>query len=165
MATRSSRLATPLVAFAAKLEHSAKPTELTTMADIQFLDPDTLAKPGGHYSHVTRVRASEVLFIAGQLATDGAGKLVGPDDFEAQCAQVFANIGAALAGAGAGWKNVVQFTTYVVHSQDIAKLRNFRSREYPRMFPGGAYPPNTLLVVDRLAQEPCLIEVQTIAAL
>ena len=135
------------------------------MADIQFLNPDTLGKPGGQYSHVMRVRASEFLFIAGQVATDRTGKLVGQDDFEAQCAQVFANIGAALEGAGAGWKNVVQFTTYVVHSQDIAKLRNFRSREYPRMFPDAVYPPNTLLVVDRLAQEPCLIEVQTIAAL
>jgi enamine deaminase RidA (YjgF/YER057c/UK114 family) len=135
------------------------------MADIKLLNPDTLAKPGGQYSHVTRVKASEFLFIAGQLATDRVGTLVGQDDFEAQCVQVFANIGAALEAAGAGWKNVVQFTTYIVHSQDIPKLRKFRAREYPRMFPGDVYPPNTLLVVDRLAQEPCLIEVQTIAAL
>jgi hypothetical protein len=41
----------------------------------------------------------------------------------------------------------------------------FRLREFPRMFPGGAYPPNTLLMVDRLVQEPFLIEVQTVAAL
>jgi enamine deaminase RidA (YjgF/YER057c/UK114 family) len=135
------------------------------MTEIKCFNPDTLGKPGGQYSHVTRVRASEFLFIAGQLATDKAGVLVGGDDFEAQCAQAFANIEAALKAAGAGWKNVVQFTTYVVHSQDLQKLRNFRSREFPKMFPDGAYPPNTLLVVDRLAQEPCLIEVQTIAAL
>jgi enamine deaminase RidA (YjgF/YER057c/UK114 family) len=135
------------------------------MTEIKSLNPDTLGKPGGQYSHVMRVRASEFLFIAGQLATDRTGNLVGQDDFEAQCAQAFANIEAALKAAGAGWKNVVQFTTYVVHSQDIQKLRNFRSREFPKMFPDGAYPPNTLLVVDRLAQEPCLIEVQTIAAL
>jgi enamine deaminase RidA (YjgF/YER057c/UK114 family) len=135
------------------------------MADIRSLNPDALGKPGGHYSHVMRVKASEFLFIAGQVAMDRTGNLVGPDDIDAQCSQVFANIGAALEAAGAGWKNVVQFTTYVVHSQDIAKLRNFRSREYPKMFPDGNYPPNTLLVVDRLAQEPYLIEVQTIAAL
>ena len=135
------------------------------MADIKVLNPDTLGKPGGHYSHVMRVKASEFLFIAGQLATDKSGNLVGQDDFEAQCAQAYANIEAALKAAGAGWKNVVQFTTYVVHSQDIPKLRHFRAREFTRMFPDGAYPPNTLLVVDRLAQEPCLIEVQAIAAL
>lgn len=135
------------------------------MADIRFLNPETLAKPLGQYSHITRVKASEFLFIAGQLATDPTGNLVGQDDFEAQCAQTFANIGAALKAAGAGWNNVVQFTTYIVHSQDIAKLRHFRSREYPKMFPDGLYPPNTLLVVDRLAQESFLIEVQTVAAL
>ena len=135
------------------------------MADIQFNNPNALAKPLAQYSLIARAKASEFLFIAGQIATDQTGSLVGQDDFEAQCAQVFANIGATLKSAGAGWKNVVQFTTYVVHSQDIAKLRNFRSREYPKMFPDGAYPPNTLLVIDRLAQESFLIEVQTIAAL
>jgi hypothetical protein len=41
----------------------------------------------------------------------------------------------------------------------------FRLREFPRMFPSGAYPPNTLLIVDRLVQEPLLIEVATVAAL
>jgi hypothetical protein len=41
----------------------------------------------------------------------------------------------------------------------------YRAREFPKMFPNGAYPPNTLLIVDRLVQEPFLIEVQAIAAL
>jgi len=41
----------------------------------------------------------------------------------------------------------------------------YRLREFPRLFPRGAYPPNTLLIVDRLVQEPFLIEVKTIAAL
>jgi enamine deaminase RidA (YjgF/YER057c/UK114 family) len=59
----------------------------------------------------------------------------------------------------------VQFTTYLVHSQDIANFMAWRKREFPRLFPNGAYPPNTLLVIDRLVQEQFLIEVQTIAAL
>jgi hypothetical protein len=41
----------------------------------------------------------------------------------------------------------------------------FRLREFPRMFPNGAFPPNTLLMVDRLVQEQFLVEVQTVAAL
>ena len=135
------------------------------MADIRMLNPDALASPGSQYSHIARVKASEYRFIAGQIAIDRGGNLVGEGDFDAQCAQVFANIGAALKSAGADWRNVVQFTTYLVHSQDIARLRAYRSREYPKMFPEGAYPPNTLLVVDRLAQESFLIEVQTVAAL
>ena len=99
------------------------------------------------------------------LAADRDGKLVGGGDFEAQCGQVFRNIEAALQSAGAGWRNVVQFTTYLVHSQDIPKFMSFRLREFPRMFPAGAYPPNKLLVIDRLVAEPFLPEVQTVAAL
>jgi enamine deaminase RidA (YjgF/YER057c/UK114 family) len=135
------------------------------MPDIKILNPDALGKPLGQYSHMTRVKASEFLFIAGQVATDRAGKLVGADDFDAQCVQTFANIEAALKSAGADFSNVVQFTTYLVHSQDIAKFMTYRLREFPKMFPGGAYPPNTLLMVDRLVQEPFLIEVQAVAAL
>ena len=135
------------------------------MPDIKILNPDALGKPLGQYSQITRVKASELLFIAGQVATDQSGKTVGADDFDAQCRQVFANIATALASQGAGFANVVEFTTYLVHSQDIAKFMAYRQREFPRMFPGGTYPPNTLLIVDRLVQEPFLIEVQTVAAL
>jgi len=106
-----------------------------------------------------------LLFIAGQVATDRGGKLVGADDFDAQCRQVFANIEAALKSQGASFANVVEFTTYLVHSQDIAKFMAYRLREFPRLFANGVYPPNTLLIVDRLVQEPFLIEVRTIAAL
>jgi enamine deaminase RidA (YjgF/YER057c/UK114 family) len=135
------------------------------MAEISIHNPATLGKPLGQYSQITRVKATEFLFIAGQVATDQGGKIVGADDFDAQCRQVFANIEAALKSQGATLANVVEFTTYLVHSQDIAKFMAFRLREFPRMFPSGAYPPNTLLIVDRLVQEPFLIEVQTVAAL
>ena len=135
------------------------------MADITSINPDALGKAPALYSHATRVKGGDLLFIAGQIARDGAGNLVRQDDFEAQCGQVFANIEAVLKSAGASWKNVVQFTTFIVHSQDIPKFRDFRVREFPKMFPAGQCPPNTLVVVDRLAEEALLIEVQTIAAL
>ena len=135
------------------------------MPDIRIVNPDTLGKPLGQYSQITRVRASELLFIAGQVATDKAGAVVGADDFDAQCVQTFANIEAALTSQGAGWANVVEFTTYLVHSQDIAKFMDFRRREFPGMFRNGVYPPNTLLMIDRLVKEAFLLEVQAVAAL
>ena len=135
------------------------------MADIKILNPDTLGKPLGQYSQLTRVKASEFVFIAGQLAADKAGNIIGADDFDAQCVQVFANIETALKSVGGGWGNIVQFTTYLVHSQDIPRFMKYRLREFPKMFANGAYPPNTLLMVDRLVQEPFLVEVQEIAAL
>jgi enamine deaminase RidA (YjgF/YER057c/UK114 family) len=127
------------------------------MAEIRIYNVDALGKPLGQYSHATRVKAGEFLFIAGMLAPG--------DSFDAQCSGVFAQIAEALKSAGASWSNVVQFTTYLVHSQDIPKFMQWRLREFPRMFPDGRYPPNTLLVIDRLVQEQFLVEVQTVAAL
>jgi enamine deaminase RidA (YjgF/YER057c/UK114 family) len=128
------------------------------MAEIRISNVDALGKPVGPYSHVARVRAgADTLYIAGMLASG--------ESFEAQCAAVYGHIEKALQSAGGGWANVVQFTTYLVHSQDIAKFYRWREREYPRMFPDGRYPPNTLLIIDRLVQEQFLIEIQTIAAI
>lgn len=128
------------------------------MADIKIGNVEALGKPLGQYSHLARVRnATETLYIAGMLAPG--------EDFDTQCSGVFAQIGEALKSAGAGWGNVAQFTTYLVHSQDIPKFMAWRLREFPGLFPDGKYPPNTLLVIDRLVGEQFLIEVQAIAAL
>jgi enamine deaminase RidA (YjgF/YER057c/UK114 family) len=128
------------------------------VAEIKVGNVEALGKPLGQYSHMTRVRnAQETLYIAGMLAPG--------DDFDAQCTGVFRLIETALKSAGAGWGNVAQFTTYLVHSQDIPKFMAWRLREFPKMFPDGKYPPNTLLIIDRLVGEQYLIEVQSIAAL
>ena len=128
------------------------------MAEIKITNVDALGKPVGPYSHLARVKAgADTLYIAGMLAPG--------ETFEAQCAAVYAQIEKALQSAGGGWKNVVQFTTYLVHSQDIARFYRWREQNYPKMFPDGKYPPNTLLIIDRLVQEQFLIEIQTVAAL
>jgi len=127
------------------------------MADIKIYNVDALGKPVGPYSHVARVKGGETLYIAGMVAPG--------ESFDAQCSAVFSQIEQALKSAGGGWRNVAQFTTYLVHSQDIAKFYRWREREYPRMYPDGKYPPNTLLIIDRLVQEQFLIEIQTVAAI
>ena len=67
-----------------------------------------------------------------------------------------------VAGSATGcWSKPIDF----VHSQDIPSFMQFRLREFPKLFPDRAYPPNTLLMVDRLVQEPFLVEVQAVAAL
>jgi enamine deaminase RidA (YjgF/YER057c/UK114 family) len=135
------------------------------MSDIKIFNPDSLNRPRSPYMQVARVKTQELAFIAGQVSVDASGAPVGKGDFEAQCAQVFENIHAALRSVGADWKNVVEFTSFLTRAQDVPTFTAFRHREYPKMFPGGIYPPNTLLVITRLAQEFCLLEVQTIAAL
>ena len=104
-----------------------------------------------------------MLFIAGQLAVNEAGELVGKGDFAAQMRQVFDNLGRALGGEGLGFANVTKFTTYLVHSQDIEGFMAVRKELFARIYPGGQYPPNTLLMVDRLVGEQFLIEVEAIA--
>lgn len=134
------------------------------MADIDIYDVPELARPAAHYSHVARVRnATERLYLAGMVATDADGRTVGDNDFEAQAAQVFRNIELALKSAGAAWRDVVQFTTYLTRAEDIPRWRAFRQREFGRWFPDAKYPPNTLLVIQRLGAEAYLLEVQTIA--
>jgi len=129
------------------------------VAEISLFNPPALGAPLGPYSHIARVKAAgEFVFIAGQVGG-------GATDFDGQCNEAFANVAKALEAVGASWGNVVQFTTYLVHSQDIERFMEWRRREFPRLFPSGAYPPNTLLIVDRLVQERLLIEVQAVAAL
>ncbi len=127
------------------------------MAEIKIGNVEALGKPVGPYSHVARVKGGETVYIAGMLSPGAT--------FEAQCAAVYAQIEIALKAQGGGWRNVVQFTTFLVHSQDIAKFYRWREENYPKMFPDGKYPPNTLLIIDRLVQEQFLIEIQTIAAI
>lgn len=130
---------------------------------VQYLNPEGACPAQGLYSHVGKVDSGPLLFIAGQLAVDGQGGVVGRHDFDAQFAQVFANLGAVLKGCGGGYEDVVKFTTYLVHSQDIDKFMRLRAQLFPKLFPEGVYPPNTLLVVDRLVKEDFLIEVEAVA--
>ena len=139
--------------------------EFRMAADINIYNPDTLGAPLGMYSHVARVKsASETVYLAGMLSADKHGNIVGKNDFDAQAIQVFDNLLTALESAEMGWANVVQFTTYLVDSRDIAKFMRYREVHFPKMFPDCRYPPNTLLILDRLVHEEFLMEVQAIAA-
>ncbi len=135
------------------------------MVDIKMVNPTNLHHPVGPYSQVSRVKASsELIFIAGQTATDMEGKMVGAGDFDAQCVQIFANLEAALNSVGATWGNVVHFTNYLINREDQPRFVKYRLGFFPRIFPNG-YPPNTILFVDKLLRPEFLVEVQAVAAL
>jgi len=130
---------------------------------ITTYNPEGLGAPMAQYSHVTRVSGGDTLYIAGQIAVGREGQLVGVCDFEAQCEQVFANIGTALSSAGVGFDEVVQFTVYLTSADLIQRFFDWRIRNFPRLFASGRYPPSTLLIVVALARPQFLIEVQPIA--
>ena len=132
---------------------------------MKIYSPENLSPPLGQYSHITRVKPSELLFLAGMLPVNGRGESIGIDDFDAQADQIFSNIETGLRSAGAGFGNIVQFTTYLVSENLIPKLMAYRKKHFPRYFPNGVYPPNTLLIINRLVHAEFQLEVQVIAAL
>jgi len=130
---------------------------------VEYLNPVGACPPQGLYSHVGKADAGQLLFIAGQLAVDAHGAVVGKHDFDAQFAQVFDNLGAVLKGLGLRFADIIKFTTFLVHAQDIEKFMKARAALFPKLFENASYPPNTLLVVDRLVREEFLIEVEAVA--
>jgi enamine deaminase RidA (YjgF/YER057c/UK114 family) len=137
------------------------------MADIQrtVFNPPAAPQPLGAYHLAAQVSPGKLLFVAGQVAMDSGGQVVGPGDVAAQTRQVFQNIGQILEGAGANFSNVVEFTSYVVGRDSIQKFIEARTQVFPEIFPDNDYPPNTLLVVDGLVREELLVEIKAVAAL
>lgn len=111
------------------------------------------------------VSAGRLLFVAGQVALDLQGNLVGKGDAAAQTRQAFENIGQVLEGAGASFNNVVELTTYVVGRDSVQGFIKGRTDLFPKLFPNGDYPPNTLLIVNGLVREEFLVEIKAVAAL
>src|SRR5438128_11030795 len=81
------------------------------------------------YSHVVTVNGpGKTIYVAGQLARDAEGNIVGPGDMRAQMEQTFKNLDACLKAAGAGWADVVKTNTFVTNYAGIAKSSNVQMR-------------------------------------
>jgi enamine deaminase RidA (YjgF/YER057c/UK114 family) len=78
--------------------------------------------------------------------------------------QVFKNLGYILESAGTSFNNVAKFTTFLTRSQDLSTFYEKRAEIFADIYPDGHYPTNTLLVVEKLAREEWLIEIEAIAA-
>jgi enamine deaminase RidA (YjgF/YER057c/UK114 family) len=128
---------------------------------VTYVNPPSAPPVQGMYSHVAR--AGELAFIAGQVAIDAKGNPVGVGDVAAQTAQVFDNLGKILKDLGTDFEAVVQFTTFLTKADSIPAFMSARSALFPKLFPGGKYPPNTLLVIDRLVKPEFMLEIEAIA--
>lgn len=126
---------------------------------------DKTPKSIGAYSPGISVTPERLIYVAGQVAMDADGNLVGAGDVAVQTKQVFSNIGHILAATGADFSNVVEFTTYVVGRDSVQKFIDGRNEVYPSLYPEKDYPTNTLLVVDGLVREEFLVEIKAVAAL
>jgi enamine deaminase RidA (YjgF/YER057c/UK114 family) len=132
---------------------------------VTYINPPSAGPAQGMYSHVARVTPGEMAYIAGQVAIDGKGNPQGIGDISAQVPVVFDNMGKILKDLGADFECVVQFTTYITKAEYIPGFMAARAGLFPKLFPGGKFPPNTLLVIDRLVRPEFLLEVEAIARL
>ena len=114
-------------------------------------------KPG--YSHVVTVNGpGKTIYIAGQLARDIDGNIVGPRNMRPQLEQTFKNLTACLEAAGATWADVVKTNTYVTDYEEFSKHREVRMRHF-----GVAVPTSTTIQISRLAQPEAMVEIEMIA--
>jgi hypothetical protein len=78
---------------------------------------------------------------------------------------LFYNIGQILDRAGVNFRNVAEFTAYLVGRESIPGFLQARAELFPSLYPDGDYPPNTLLIVSGLVREDFLVEIKAVAAL
>jgi 2-iminobutanoate/2-iminopropanoate deaminase len=125
----------------------------------ELVNPAGVHAPQAHYSHVARV--GNTLFIAGQLAMDLSGVLIGLGDARSQARQCYQNLAAILAHYGGSFCHLVKTTTYITHWG----FRPFVAAARDEVFPSPPYPVNTLVVVQGLAEPHFLVEIEGIAVL
>ncbi len=115
------------------------------------------------FSHAVEQNGGRTLHLAGQVAWDSKGELVGPGDLAAQTRQALANLKTVLAEVGATPADIVRLRTYVVnHSPEkigpvIGEILAF--------YDGVTPAANTFLGVQALARPEFLVEIEATAAL
>jgi 2-iminobutanoate/2-iminopropanoate deaminase len=130
-----------------------------TMAQISRSNPPSLSTPTG-YTHIVEVTGPvKMIYIAGQVAFDKEGQVVGGNDMKAQAEQVFKNLEAALTAAGAKFTDVVKMNTFITDMDGAAAVREVRAHYF-----GETTPASTLVQVVKLARPGLMLEIEVIAA-
>jgi enamine deaminase RidA (YjgF/YER057c/UK114 family) len=132
--------------------------EMPNGVEFQLSVPETMPKSVG-YSQVAMVTGGTIIFIAGQVALDRAGNIVGRDDFGAQVQQVFENLKAAVETAGGDFSDVIKLNSYFL---DLSHLRQFR--EVRDKYVNLENPPvSTAIQVPGLFRPEFLVEIEAVA--
>ena len=126
---------------------------------LEYINPPDLPTPQT-YTQVVVARGTKLIFISGQEPEDVDGKLVGRGDFAFQARHVFANLGRALAAAGASPVHVAKITVYVVGYQRDYHLPIIEGAR--RALFGDHKAADTLIGVATLSPD-YLIEVDAVA--
>jgi len=120
--------------------------------------------PGPGYSHAVTV-TGRLAFVAGEVAFDAEGQLVGPGDLAAQTEQALANLHRVIRALGADWPDVVRFGWYVVDASQVLTIREVRDRLIRPALGDRPNPASTLVQVAALFRPEFLVEVDAVVAL
>ena len=133
---------------------------------INLTDPQGLPKVDFH-RQVSIATGSKLVFMAGQVAWDADGTLVGKDDLTAQVEQCFLNIGAALADIGGSLDDIAKLTIYVTDwtIDKMPMIREGRARACAALGVTTFVPPGTLIGVSELFVPEHLVEIEAVAVL
>ena len=130
------------------------------MGLVSHLNPDTLHKNPAFTQAIAVSGSHRTIYVGGQDAVDAAGNIVGKGDIGAQAEQVFKNLEAALAAAGAGLEHVVKWNIYILQGQPLHP--GFQA--FQRVWGQRPNPPTiTGVIVAGLANPDFLVEVDAIA--
>ena len=122
-----------------------------------IINPPEMAPPTG-YSYAVKKRGTPV-FISGQVALDGAGKIVGENDAAAQVEQVFRNLATVVKACGGSLDDIVKLNVYVTDSAYRPAVAAARQKHFKE----GEYPASTYVVVSALAIPQLLVEIEAVA--
>ena len=124
--------------------------------------PKAFGAPLGMYSHGMVAPGGEIVVVAGQVGMGQGGQVAG-GDVVAQTKQALDNVRAVVEAAGCAMRDIVRFQTFLTHAEDIPGFMQARAEAFPRYFPDGVYPPNTLLIISRLVKPELLVEIEAMA--
>jgi enamine deaminase RidA (YjgF/YER057c/UK114 family) len=130
---------------------------------VQVVNPPSLAKPAG-FSHGIEVQGGKTLYIAGQVAFNKDGKVVGAGDIVTQFRQICQNLKAVLLARAGQLNDIVKLTIYVLDKRAYKSRAREIGAVYREFF-GRHYPAMTLVEVKGLYDDDqgCLMEVEAVA--
>jgi enamine deaminase RidA (YjgF/YER057c/UK114 family) len=128
---------------------------------LQKINPENLSTPHGH-AHVVVATGSKMVFASGQVAIDPAEQLLA-DDYEGQGYHAVANGYLAIAAAGAGPKEVVRMTVYVVDPTPANLDKLFAGLARAVKDAGGSTAAMTLVGITGLYRPDLVVEVELTA--
>jgi enamine deaminase RidA (YjgF/YER057c/UK114 family) len=131
------------------------------MADLNRVNPESLAKPSG-FSHAVVGRGTSV-FLAGQTGMDDSGAIV-EGGVVAQFEQALSNLLTALAEAGGTPDRLASLTIYIVDMDDYRAHSRELGEVWKRLV-GTDYPASAGIGVTRLWDTDAVVELQGLAVL